>query len=255
MGSPDLDRVTTQARSVLARATSGHAHWLAPDAAERHDTLVTAIYLDHPARPACAHRSPVVLEISDPAPVPVRDRVRARVRLHGAAMPSREVANGIHLTPTSVDFETGGTTVAVDPVDLWLAEPDPLALAEAALLGHLDSCHPEAVDRLGRLIPEEIRAHARRVAPVALDRLGIVMRVEHASGHSDVRLEFDRDVADATQVADAMAALLGHDGPAPAEVGEAGRGGLLTQLMEAGPAAARICAPGSTPPGSGHPTR
>lgn len=256
MSTPDLDLVTTQARSVLARATSGHARWLDPEAAERHDSLVTAIYLDHPERPVSGHRSPVMLEISDPAPVPVRDRVRARVRLCGEAARSNQTAHGIHIQPVSVHFESDGATVAVNPVDLWRAEPDPLALAEAGLLGHLDSCHPETMDLLARLIPDELRARARRIAPVALDRSGIVLRVEHTSGHTDLRLAFTRDITDASEAADAMAALLHLGDPPPAELRETRRHSLLTALLEAGPAAARICAPRhTTSPGTRDTTR
>lgn len=237
---------TAQARSVLARATSGYARWLDPEAAERHGSLVTAIYLDHPLRPICRHRSPMVLEVCDPAPVPVRDRVRARVRLFGEATRSNRTGRGIHIRPVSVHLETSGDTVTLNPLDLWQAEPDPLALAEAGLLGHLDSCHPETVELLARHIPDEVRAHARRIAPVALDGGGIVLRVEHVSGHNDIRLAFDRDVTDPSGVVDAMAALLGIGGRPPAEVKESRRHDLLAALMEAGPAAARICAPGTT---------
>jgi hypothetical protein len=134
----DLDLATAQARSVLARATSAHASWLDPESTERNGSLVTAIYLDHPGRPTSGHRSPVVLEIADPAPVPVRDRVRAAVRLYGDAARSGEAVHEVRIQPVSVQLETGGTTVTLNPVDLWLAEPDPLALAEAELLGHLD---------------------------------------------------------------------------------------------------------------------
>lgn len=246
MSTTDLDLVTTQARSVLARATSGHARWLDPDTADRYDSLVTTIYLDHPERPVSGHRCPVVLEISDPAPVPVRDRVRARVRLFGDAARSSERAHGIHIQPVSVHFEAGGDTVALNPVDLWQAEPDPLALAEAGLLGHLDSCHPETMDMLARLIPDDLRAHARRIAPFALDRGGIVLRVEHISGHVDVRLAFARDVTDPCKAADAMATLLGVGEEAPTEAKETRRRSLLNALMGAGPAAARICSPGTT---------
>ena len=248
MSTSDLELVASRARSVLARATTGYAYWPDHDGNEPHDSLVTAIYLDHPGRPIAGRRSPVVLEISDPAPVPVRDRVRARVRLVGEAAWCNEPAQGIHLQPTSAHFETGGGTVAVDPVDLWRAAPDPLALAEAGLLGHLDSCHPETMHMLARLIPDEFRARAHRIAPVALDRGGIVLRVEHSSGHIDVRLAFDRDVTDPSEAADAMAALLGAAGAPPAQGKESRRRSLLTALMEAGPAAARICAPSTATP-------
>lgn len=249
MSDRDIHLVTARARSVLARMTSGHAHWPASAHADGQDSLVTSVHLDQPERPRCAHRSPVVLEIPDPAPVAVRDRIRARVRLRGAAVRMRGEAHGINIQPTAVHFETDGATIELDPVDLWRAEPDPLALAEATLLGHLDGCHPETMTRLARLVPDEIRAHARRIAPLALDRGGIVVRVEHLVGHVDVRLPFDRDVTRAEQAPLAMAALLDLADPPGPEVTETRRHGLWTAIMQAGPAAARICAPrGATPP-------
>lgn len=245
----DLDLANAQARSVLARATSGHATWLDPESAERHDSHVTAIYLDHPDLPPSGHRSPAMLEIADPAPVPVRDRIRATVRIYGDAAHSGEVAHGIRIQPASVRLQTSGATLTLSPVDLWLAEPDPLALCEAALLGHLDSCHPETMEMLAGLIPDEIRAHARRLAPIALDRAGIVLRVEHAVGHVDVRLAFPREATDPDQAAQALAALLGAAEPWGAAAGRgARRRGLMAALLGAGPAAARICAPQSTTP-------
>lgn len=250
MNTHDLHLVTAHARSVLARATSGHAHWPASTGAGGHDSLVTSVHLDHPGRPCCAHRSPVELEIADPAPVAVRDRIRARVRLRGAAVRMRNDAHGIHIQPTTVHFETDGATVELNPVALWRAEPDPLALVEAGLLGHLDSCHPETMALLARLVPDELRVDARRIAPLALDRGGIVVRVEHLVGHVDVRLSFDRDVTQADQAPDAMAALLGLADPLAPEVEEPRRHSLLTAIMRAGPAAARLCAPRSTTPPS-----
>lgn len=247
MTTADLDLATAQARSVLARATSGHATWLDPESAERHDSHVTAIYLDHPDLPPSGHRSPVMLEIADPAPVPVRDRIRATVRIYGDAARSGEVTHGIRIQPASVHLQTSGATLTLNPVDLWLAEPDPLALCEAQLLGHLDSCHPETMDMLAGLIPDEFRAHARRIAPIALDRAGIVLRVEQAVGHLDVRLAFPREATDAEQAARALAVLLSAALPsAPVEGKAAMRRGLMAALLEAGPAAARICAPRST---------
>lgn len=247
MSTLDLDRATTQARSVLARAASGHATWLDPESAERHDSLVTAIHLDHPEQPPSGHRSPVMLEIADPAPVPVRDRVRATVRVYGDAERTGEVAHGIRIQPVSVHLETGGTTLALNPVDLWLTEPDPLALCEAGLLGHLDSCHSETMEMLAGLIPDTIRADARRLAPIALDRAGIVLRVEHAVGHVDVRLAFPREATDPDQAARALAALFGAAEPCgPAEGKGARWRGFMAALLGAGPAAARICAPQST---------
>lgn len=243
MSTLDPATAVMQARSALARATTGYASWLDPDAAARHDSLVTAIYLDHPQRAISEHRSPVVLEVSDVAPVPVRDRIRARVRLFGTAAASQQTTHGIHIQPTHVHLDTGGATIALDPVDLWRAEPDPLALAEAGLLGHLDSCHPDTMEMLARLVPDEFRAQAGRIAPVALDRGGIVLRVEHTSGHIDVRLHFARNLTHACEAADALAALL-RSGEAPAPVARgARRRSPLAALMDAGPAATRICAP------------
>jgi len=186
----------------------------------------------------------VVLEIADPAPVAVRDRLRATVRLYGDGVRIGDLEPGIRIRPVSVLLETGGTTLSLDPSELWLAEPDPLARAEGPILGHLDSRHPETVSMLAQLIPAEIRADARRIAPITLDRYGIVLRLEYAVDHHDVRLAFPTELSNPGQVAHALAGLLGIGGCRCGRgATDLRRGGPLAAMLDAGDAAAQICAP------------
>lgn len=248
MSTASVTDVAASARSVLARASSARVVWLDPEYAQRHPGLVTAVVLDRPDGETPGHRSPVMVEVADPAPVPVRDRVRARVRLYGDAARAWEFASGIRLRPVSVQLEVDETCTGISPSELWQADPDPLAHAEAPFLGHLADAHADALDELAQLLPGDVRANAVRVAPLALDRYGIVLRAEHAHGHQDVRLGFAKELTAPDQARAAVADLLEAaaakraaqtQNPAPP-----GRlGGLLAALLGAGPAATRICSP------------
>ncbi|MFF9126865.1 DUF2470 domain-containing protein [Streptomyces sp. NPDC014889] len=128
-----------------------------------------------------------VLEFADVAPVPVRDRIRARLRLAGRLVPDAE-----HLVfhPTRVVLRQPSGAVVVGAEEFAAAVPDPLALAEAGLLTHLADAHPEAVERLTRLVGPDSLHGAVRVRPLAVDRHGLTLRIERARTHGDVRLPF-----------------------------------------------------------------
>jgi len=238
--------IAQQARSVMARASSARVVWLDPEYAARHPDFVTAVVLDRPDGATPGHRSPAMVEVADPAPVSIRERIRARLRFFGDA--TLGAPSELRLRPVSVELEVDGTCTEIGPSDLWRASPDPLALAEAGLLGHLVAAHPEVVDELARLLPDDVRSNAVRVAPVTLDRRGLVLRAERAHGHQDVRLGFAEELTAPCQTRAAMAALLesaagprDHVPPRPRK-----RGGLLAALLSAGPAASRICSPRPT---------
>lgn len=89
--------------------------------------------------------------------------------------------------------------VALDEVTL--AEPDPLAVEEAGMLTYLAASHGEMVTELLALGASRLPAGVRRALPLAVDRHGITLRCEYASGHCDLRLLFPvpaRDAAGAT---------------------------------------------------------
>jgi hypothetical protein len=82
------------------------------------------------------------------------------------------------------------TEISVGPDDFAAAEPDPLALIEADLLGHLSDAHPEAIDRLSRLVPPHHLHGVNRIVPIRFDRYGVVLRLEFTGRARDVRLPF-----------------------------------------------------------------
>lgn len=155
----------------------------------------------------CAPRGEpsAVLEFADAAPVPVRRRIRARLWLAGWFAP----ADGLLVfTPTRMVLRQSSGAVLVDPDEFAAARPDPLAGAEAQLLTHLADAHPDAVERLTRLVrPESLQA-ATRVVPLAVDRHGLTLRVERTRAHGDVRLPFHTPADTVAQLTERMHALL-----------------------------------------------
>ncbi|MFD4633898.1 DUF2470 domain-containing protein [Streptomyces sp. NPDC058284] len=156
----------------------------------------------------CAPRGEpaTLLEFADVAPVPLRDRIRARLRLSGSLAYDGQ---DLILEPTSaVLHDSTGERLGIEPDELALTVPDPLTEAEPRLLTHLADAHPDAVEQLTRLISPDSLQGVVRVRPLAIDRHGISLRLERARGQADVRLPFHRLVEDVTQVTECMHALL-----------------------------------------------
>lgn len=155
----------------------------------------------------CAPRGEpsTVLEFADVAPVPVRDRIRARLWLAGWCSSEDD-----HLAfrPTRVVLRRPSGAVVVDLDDFAAAAPDPLAEAEARLLTHLSDCHADAVERLTRLVDRDSLHGAVRVRPLAVDRHGLTLRIERARAHGDVRLPFHRPADDVAQLTERVHVLL-----------------------------------------------
>ncbi|MEU6478788.1 DUF2470 domain-containing protein [Streptomyces sp. NPDC047017] len=155
----------------------------------------------------CAPRGelPAVLEFTDVAPVPVRERVRARLWLAGRFTP---VGDHLVFQPMRVVLRRPCGTVVVDPGEFAAAEPDPLATVEAGLLTHLAEAHPDAVERLCRLVGPDSLHGAARVRPLAVDRHGLTLRIERARAHGDVRLAFHTPADDVGGLTERMHVLL-----------------------------------------------
>lgn len=230
-------RTAELARSALARAASARVTWHAETDWPDH---AGSIVLDRPDAATEGDRLPAVVEVADPAPLPVRDRIRTRVLLHGLAAPQPGRPGGIRLKPVGVELVAAGTRTAVTPAELRAARPDPLTHHEATYLSHLAQAHPDVVCALAaRAFPS---ARPGRVVPLALDRHGLTLRAEtgartspgQGAGHRDVRLDFGAPVTCPEQVREAMLRLLEQPSTKP---------GLLAALLGAGPAAARICRP------------
>ncbi|WP_406162849.1 DUF2470 domain-containing protein [Streptomyces sp. NBC_00882] len=155
----------------------------------------------------CAPRSEpsAVLEFADVAPVPVRSRIRARLWIAGWFVPGD---GRLEFKATRVVLRRPSGAVAVDLDDFAAAEPDPLATAEARLLTHLADCHPDAVERLTRLVEADSLHGAVRVQPLAVDRHGLTLRIERTRAHGDVRLPFHAPADDVARLTERIHVLL-----------------------------------------------
>lgn len=231
-------------RNVLARALSAHVEWLdgqTPlDASE-----VTGVILGRGGEASGGQSRPVTVEVADVAPLPMADRVRARVRLHGHAGPVAGRPGAIRLHAVRVELEEAGTWTQITPDELRAAEADPVASSEGVFLCHLAHDHAGLVRTLTRLIDRDHLDGARRVVPLTVDRMGLTFRVEYRRGHRDVLLGFREPATSFDGVRAGLRDLAMqahcHCAPRPAGSVPEPRGGLR-DLLAAGPAAARICA-------------
>lgn len=187
------------------------------------------------------HGVQAVLELTDYAPLPLREPVRSLVWIRGRLhhVPSAEVSDLLDLIatespdPALLQVNTGeaealrGDTpyalvrleiesvVVADstgaesvPVGILLdAVPDPFCTLESCWVQHLESAHREVVDRLANRLPSPLR-HGR-VRPLGLDRYGVQLRVENEDGDHDVRLPFTKPVDDITGLSQAIRVLMG----------------------------------------------
>lgn len=146
---------------------------------------------------------PVVLELTDVAPVSVPHRIRGRAWvsgwltcLPGVAEPGRMMLR-LEVGEARVDDLWG--TARVEPEDFAAATPDPLHAHETELLQHLHAAHGEQVRALGGLLGERsaVVAPMRDVAPLALDRFGLRIRFSSGPQHCfDARFDFPEPVRD-----------------------------------------------------------
>lgn len=228
VATPDALRAARRVRDVLARASSAHVTWL--DDPDLPDGRVAGIELVVPAHGRCRHTQPAMVEIADPAPLPVRERIRARVLIHGHAAFATDDTGLLQIRPLALELEVDGERSPVDLALLAQAEADPFARVEAAMLAHLASGHPAEMGAIRRLLPAHLRS--ARVTPLALDGEGLTLRAEAPAGHHDVHIAF------ASPATDQTALLAGLQ-----ELVRRGRAPQLSALFRSGAAAARLCAP------------
>jgi hypothetical protein len=178
-----------------------------------------------------------VLEMTDYAPIPLREPVRSLVWIRGRlhTVPAGEVPavldliasedpnpallqvnsdhdgeDGYALLRLEIDSvvvadSTGAESVGVGT--LLGARPDPFCAMESCWLQHLESAHRDVVDRLAARLPMSLRRG--RVRPLGLDRYGVRLRVETDEADHDVRLPFARPVDDVTGLSQAIRVLMG----------------------------------------------
>lgn len=186
--------------------------------------------------------SQALLELTDYAPLPLREPVRSLVWVRGRLrpVPSAQISGTLDLiasecpqsallqvdTPKRppagpgedrytllrleiasvvVTDATGAEPVSVD--DLLAARPDPFCEIESTLLWHLDSAHGDVVARLVSRLPAPLRRG--QIRPLGLDRYGVRFRVEGHDGDHDIRLPFHKPVDDMTGLSQAIRVLMG----------------------------------------------
>ncbi|MFF0427201.1 DUF2470 domain-containing protein [Streptomyces sp. NPDC004520] len=156
-------------------------------------------------------RVPVRLELTDIAPTPVRRRVRARVTLTGLLSApytsDATTSSCVEFGQAVIEDDEGRAFVTLD--EIRATDPDPTATAEATMLTHLADRHAALVPLLLRLVRPRPERDLARVLPLALDRYGITLRLEHRTGHHrDARLPFPTPLTHIDQAGPRIHALL-----------------------------------------------
>lgn len=174
---------------------------------------------------------PVLLELTDVAPVGLRERTRgllwitgwlrllpSKAARHRAIMlaeerPAADLLDVGHnarmacLRPSSLVLADSDGTHPLLPHQFATAKPDPFCEFERYWLRHLEGAHPDVVSALARHVPAELR-HGR-IRPLSLDQYGLRLRVEADTGDHDVRLAFQNPAATPQQLSDEMRRLVG----------------------------------------------
>ncbi|WP_454792904.1 DUF2470 domain-containing protein [Mycolicibacterium lutetiense] len=179
-----------------------------------------------------------MLEMTDYAPLPLREPVRSLVWIRGRLqhVPAGEVPALLDLiaaeypnpdllqvnsgplqdednhTLMRLEIEsvvvadsTGAESVGLGA--LLQARPDPFCAMESGWLQHMESSHRDVVERLATRLPMTLRQG--RVRPLGLDRYGVQLRVENEHGDHDVRLPFPNPVDDVTGLSQVIRILMG----------------------------------------------
>ena len=191
---------------------------------------------------AGASGSQALLELTDYAPIPVREPVRSLVWVRGRLqeVPAADVTQTLDLiaaeypNPALLQVETPRSracacdetrytlmrleiasvvvtdTTGAEPVSvaaLLKARPDPFCEIESTLLCHLATAHNDVVTRLVSRLPAPLRRG--RVRPLGLDRYGMRFRVEDGDHDRDIRLPFHKPVDDMVGLRQAIRVLMG----------------------------------------------
>lgn len=241
---PRVPEQAERARTIAARAsaaslvlgsnegarTTPHLHFV------HDDGTATVLLPDEAPVVVAAAQAPsrsvtAMLELTDTAPVTLREPVRGLLWLTGALtvlddetgkQRALEVADH-HADPRLLDTGHGMTVLRMAPATLVLAdgegsgsldtaafeaaEPDPFCHNENGWLRHLDLAHRDVVGALSRHLPKRLRGGQLR--PLGLDRCGLRLRVEAADADHDVRLAFERTVGTEQQLAVELRRLVG----------------------------------------------
>lgn len=184
----------------------------------------------------CA-KAPAMLELTDYAPLRLREPVRALVWIRGllqqipapAVGPLLDVMATEHPNPALLDVQTLRSPMAehtllrltIDSVVVadasgaesvqvnafLAAAPDPFWAVESCWVQHVAAQHPEILARLAARLPATLRRGDVRL--LGVDRYGVRLRVESADNDHDVRLPFFAPVHDVAGLNRAIRALMG----------------------------------------------
>lgn len=241
---PEVPEPAERARTIAARAGTAV---LVPCAHEQtritpllhqvhDDGTVTVLLPDEHPLIAVAWQHPraavtVMLELTDQAPVELREPVRGllwftglltvlaesagrdravQVAEYNADPRLLDVGHGstvLHLEPASMVLADGDGSTSLQPVDFAAAAPDPFHHYESLWLRHLEFSHRDVVGQLARHLPDGLRGG--RLRPLGLDRLGLRLRVEAADADHDIRLAFSHSVSTPEQLAVELRRLVG----------------------------------------------
>ena len=208
-----------------------------------HDgSFAVALPADRDGGAARVDGSQALLELTDYAPLPLREPVRSLVWVRGRLqqVPPGAVTKILDLiatespdpallqvdTPRSMPSDGGEPRYtllrleiasvvvtdaigaeAVSVVDLLVARPDRFCGIESSLLWHLDNAHRDVVARLASRLPAPVRRG--QVRPLGLDRYGVRFRIEGNDGDHDIRLPFHKPVDDMIGLSQAIRVLMG----------------------------------------------
>lgn len=176
---------------------------------------------DHPL--VCETREreylPGMLELTDSAPIPVRQPVRGLVWVAGRlrVLPARVARRAalriaadspderlldvghsdvlLRMDPGSIVLSDAEGTGTFTPAEVAAAPPDPFVDCGDSWLSHLAVAHGTLLAAVARHLPVELRGREHAVVPLAVDRLGLRLRVETGRGDHDVRIGFSAPVA------------------------------------------------------------
>jgi hypothetical protein len=177
---------------------------------------------------------PAMLELTDTAPVALREPVRgllwisgwltepgptyarrlacdiAEDRPHPGLLDLGHGAGMLRLRPGSAVLADAEGTAPLAPAQLAAAHPDPFCRLERNWLRHLEDAHPDMFLALARHLPTRLWARdGARIRPLGVDRLGLRLRVEAGDGDHDVRLAFPLPAEDAEQLRLQVGLLVG----------------------------------------------
>lgn len=207
-----------------------HLHHVHADA-----TMTVLLPESHPMV-AAVWQSPrgavtVMTELTDPAPVRLREPVRGLLWVTGmltalegeqgrerALRVAEEVADPrlldvghgmsvLRIDPASVVLADADGSCSLQPAEFQDAAPDPFYGYETEWLRHLELSHRDVVGQLARHVPIELRGG--QVRPLGLDRLGLRLRVEASDADHDIRLPFSRSVSTPEELAVELRKLVG----------------------------------------------